>query len=91
MPPKYGKPTSTTWWSCSPSSITESLSFTSLLPRASLDSRFHLPSSSRPGSPQRKPMEPLGNTALPSVSNATVFHSGLLFWPILPLKSLARR
>jgi hypothetical protein len=42
--------------------------------------------------PQRKPIEPVRHTTLPACSSkATVFHSGLLAWPSLSAKSLARR
>jgi hypothetical protein len=90
-PPKYGRPMSTTSCACSPSSMTDSFSFTSVPWRASLFSRFHLPWSTPPSGVQRKPMLPLGSTARPFVSKATVFHSGLFSWPSLPLKSDARR
>ena len=46
---KVRKATSATSWGCSPSSITDSLSLTSLPVRASLFSRFHRPwSGGRP-------------------------------------------
>ena len=91
MPPKYGNPTVTTSCAGAASSSSESDSFTSLPPRASRFSRFHLPESDRPSLPQRNPIEPFGTTIAPVWSNAAVFHSGLLSWPSASPKSLARR